>query len=119
MKTQRTGKRAEDLALTHLQQKGLTLLARNYACRLGEIDLIMQERLTIVFVEVRYRSNSHFGGALESVDWRKQAKLVKTATHYLQAKGQLTLCARIDVVALNRLDGAESSICWVKNAIES
>jgi len=119
MHTQRTGKRAEDLALEFLVKQKLKLRARNYSCRLGEIDLVMQQADTLVFVEVRYRSHSQFGGALESVDWRKQAKLSRTATHYLQAHNLLSEPARIDVVALSSLDGEDASLQWIKNAVEN
>lgn len=118
MYTQRTGKRAEDIACSHLQQYGLTLLQRNYTCRYGEIDLVMQDITATVFVEVRYRQRQDHGGALESVDFRKQAKLIKSATAYLKDNGLLDQPARIDVVALSSLDGSEGSLVWVRDAVE-
>jgi len=77
------GDRAEDLALKYLQSKGFTVAERNFHCRYGEIDLIMRDRDYIVFVEVRYRASSNFGGALESIDQFKQAKLRRAAEFYL------------------------------------
>lgn len=108
------GKQAEDAALDYLQHQGLTLVTRNYRCRRGEVDLIMEQGRTLVFVEVRYRANLRFGGALESVDARKQAKLLLCAQHYLTSL-HLDRPARLDVVALTP-DGDEVRIQWVKDA---
>ena len=62
------GNRSEKLALKYLKQKGLKLHEKNYHCRYGEIDLIMWHDDYLVFIEVRYRKNNLFGGALESVN---------------------------------------------------
>src|SRR3990172_585823 len=78
------GRKAEDIACARLQQAGLALTTRNYRSPFGEIDLVMQERDTLVFVEVRYRSSDVFGTPAETVDARKQARLRATAEHYLQ-----------------------------------
>ena len=83
MSTRELGARAEAVARVHLQRHGLALLQSNYSCRWGEIDLIMRHADAIVFVEVRYRSHSQFGGGLASIDQRKQRKLVRTARHFL------------------------------------
>ena len=106
-----TGKKAEDVACSFLQHNGLTLVQRNYHCRYGEIDLIMQDTDTLVFVEVRYRSSTAFGTAAESVDKNKQRKLVFTANHYLQ-KYPTSQATRFDVVALSSQQTPE----WVTNA---
>lgn len=112
-----TGKQAEDAALDYLQRQGLTLVARNYRCRSGEVDLIMEQGRTLVFVEVRYRANPRFGGALESVDARKQAKLLHCAQHYLTSK-RLDRPARLDVVALAP-EGGGVRIRWVQDAFRA
>lgn len=108
------GDRAENLALQFLQEQGLYLVTRNYRCRWGEIDLVMREDDTLVFVEVRYRSTARFGGAAMSVASHKQARLVRSAQHYLctVAHDIQALC-RIDVVAL---DTRQWAIDWIKNA---
>ena len=93
------GKKAEDVACSFLQQNGLTLIQRNYQCRFGEIDLVMQDDDTLVFVEVRYRTSSNFGSGIESVDANKRRKLVFAANHYLQNFG-CDQPTRFDVVAL-------------------
>lgn len=103
MYTQTVGTQAEELARRHLENHGLTFLTNNFSCRYGEIDLIMLEGEMIVFVEVRYRQRQDYGGALESVDFRKQQKLIRTAMFFLQQHGHTDTFARIDVIALSRL----------------
>jgi putative endonuclease len=96
------GHKAEDTACAYLERQGLRLLARNYRCPHGEIDLVMDHDNTLVFVEVRYRKNGMYGTALESVDARKQAKIRATAEHYLQRHGAAARRAcRFDIVALH------------------
>lgn len=105
------GAKAEAEAANWLQKRGWQLVARNYRCRHGEIDLIMRDGHTLVFVEVRARSSSRFGGAAASVDHRKQQKLWLTAQHYLAGLPQLPAC-RFDVLAR---EGTEWH--WLKDAI--
>lgn len=115
---QRAGQAGESAALQYLQAAGLKLIARNYHCRWGEIDLVMQEKNCLVFVEVRFRSSSDYGGAAASVNASKQAKLQKTALHYLQSKASSRQVARIDVIAL-KPDPQGFHCDWIKNAIQS
>jgi len=110
------GKLAETLARELLEANQLKLLETNYHCRYGEIDLIMQDKNTLVFVEVRFRTSERFGGAVASVDSKKQNKLRITAQHYLQ-KHNSQLNARFDVVALSSLND-KSKINWIKYAFE-
>jgi putative endonuclease len=107
------GSQAEQLAAQFLQQKGLTLIQRNYRCRHGEIDLIMRDGDALVFVEVRLRSRSDFGGAASSINAAKQGRLIRTARHYLAAQLRTPAC-RFDAMLLHAQDG--SSIEWIKNA---
>ena len=93
------GRDAEDVALARLRRRGLRLLERNYRTRRGEIDLVMRDGDTIVFVEVRYRGDASHGSAAETVDRRKRAKLIAAAQFYLQQKRWRHAC-RFDVVAL-------------------
>jgi putative endonuclease len=109
------GRHAEELASTRLQRQGLRLAARNYRSPFGEIDLVMQERDTLVFVEVRYRSNSAFGAPAETVDRRKQARLRATAEHYLQNTPRASKKAcRFDIVAITG-DGEDGNFRWLRN----
>ena len=103
---------AEQLALAHLQARGLTLLARNYRCRLGEIDLVMRDADTTVFVEVRLRGRGAFVSAAHSIDARKQGRIIAAAHHYLMGKPE-TPC-RFDCVLLDQL--APGQIAWLRAA---
>lgn len=109
------GQHAEQLAAIYLQQQGLKLLERNYRCRFGEIDLIMQDGKEIVFVEVRLRSHSAFGGASASITPGKQQKLSRTADHYLM-QHSMPPC-RFDVILMNSLK--TESLEWLKNAFDT
>jgi len=104
------GRAAEDAALKHLRQNGLKLVQRNYLSRCGEIDLVMRDGDTLVFVEVRYRARKSHGSAAETVDHRKRAKLIATAQTYLQRSRWRHAC-RFDVVALSA-SGAD----WIRDA---
>jgi putative endonuclease len=109
---QRDGTAAEDLAAAFLARHGLAIVARNYRCRGGEIDLVAREGATVVFVEVRYRSSRAFGGAGASVNARKQARILIAARHYLA--GHDNVACRCDVIALDALDAAH--IEWIRDA---
>ncbi|WP_407898055.1 YraN family protein [Ferrigenium sp. UT5] len=112
----RTGAQAEQTAAQFLQRQGLRLLQTNYHCRFGEIDLILQDGATRVFVEVRLRSHSGFGGAAASIDARKQHKLILTAQHYLSRHSPVPPC-RFDAVLLT--DAADTNgVEWIKGAFE-
>ncbi len=115
---QRTGLRYEALALNHLRQQGLKLVSRNYHCRMGEIDLIMQDGEYLVFVEVRFREQSDFGLPVESISNAKQKKLRQTASHYLLRQGLYDkVCCRFDVVGVS--SGSKGpDLHWIRNAFQ-
>src|SRR3990167_10613914 len=95
------GTSAEQAAKEYLQEKGLVLKLSNFRCKLGEIDLIMQEGVYLVFVEVRSRSSASYGNALESITYAKQQKIKKAAAFYLSSnKLHDKYPARFDVVSL-------------------
>ena len=108
-----SGRVGEDDALAHLQQHGLALLQRNFRCKGGEIDLVMRDHATLVFVEVRTRAIGRHGGAVASVTAAKQRRLIIAAQIYLQRFKMPPAC-RFDVVAI---DGTQ--LTWLKNAIEA
>ena len=113
------GLRAETAACAHLTQNGLVLLARNYRCRRGEIDLIMRDGDTIVFTEVRFRRQSGFGSPLETVDARKQARLILAARHWLQRHDPAGRHpARFDVVAIEP-GPHRPRIQWIRSAFDA
>lgn len=109
------GAEAEARAAEYLVRQGLKVIGRNFRCRLGEIDLIARDGETLVFVEVRSRRNAGYGGALASVDGRKQQRLIAAAQYYLARQAYLPPC-RFDVVAL---EGAAQVVHWVRNAFEA
>jgi putative endonuclease len=109
------GQAAEEQALAYLHKQGLRLLARNYRSRSGEIDLVMQQADTLVFVEVRYRQSSHFGSAVESVTAAKQRKLLSTASRFLQERA-LDVPCRFDVVGISGRQSTE--IEWIQDAFQ-
>jgi len=116
MQTQQqlSGKNSENIACHYLEQHGLILIDRNFSCRRGEIDLIMRDKDTIVFVEVRYRRHDQFGSAAESVNIQKQKRLILTAKYYLQ-QTLTPLNTRFDVVAISGIE-PDIRINWIQNA---
>jgi len=107
--------RAEELVAELFRRAGLTILARNWRCRHGEIDLIADERGTLVFAEVRYRGDARFGGAAESITQAKRARIVAAANLYLVGRPQAD--CRFDVLLLDALQA--SRIRWIRNAFSA
>lgn len=113
---QKKGQEAEQAACRFLQAQGLRLLEQNYRCYRGEIDLIMQDKNEIVFVEVRSRNRIDFGKPGETINKGKQKKLIKTALHFLQQKAWLfKVNSRFDVIAIHFLAG-KPQLEWIKSA---
>lgn len=113
------GDKAEDAALKTLQTHGLTVVHRNYRCRVGEIDLICEHGRSLVFVEVRYRRNGSHGLAAETVNRRKQGKIIRAAQQFLQrhpAWSQRPM--RFDVVAIQG-PGERMALEWIQDAFQS
>lgn len=112
-----TGRLGESLAARHLEERGLTLLARNYRCRGGEIDLVCRDGKALVFVEVRLRRNAGFGGAGASITASKQRRLILAARHYLSAQGKHDCDCRFDCVLL---DGtSRENVEWIRDAFSA
>ena len=115
-----TGQQAEQHARRYLQQQGLRHVQSNYRCKVGEIDLVMRsDSGELIFVEVRYRQSRSHGGALASIDWRKQQRLIRAASHYLVSHGQSNTPCRFDVLAIEGSEQGEQTINWIRNAIET
>lgn len=106
------GAAAESRALKFLEEQGLVLVARNYRCRMGEIDLIMQDGNMLVFVEVRQRSSRDFGGAAGSITPSKQNKILSAAKHYLSRLDFTPEC-RFDAVLFDEEAGKAE---WIRAA---
>jgi putative endonuclease len=113
---QLAGAAAEQAACEHLLAGGCQLLARNVGFRVGELDLVMREGQTVVFVEVRMRRDDRFGGALVSIDAAKRRKVARAAQAWLAAHPRLAQSpCRFDVVAVGA--EAEGSPCeWLRAA---
>ena len=114
------GETSEDLALDYLRSRGLTLIQRNFHSRLGEIDLVMLDNDDLVFVEVRFRRNSRFGSAAESISVSKRRKIKLTAEFYLQSNPGLSFKGcRFDVLAIDGGRGGGhngATIDWISDA---
>lgn len=110
------GQHFEAAAEKHLSACGLRLIERNFLTKSGELDLIMRDNSTIVFVEVRYRDNQNYGHAAETVTYRKMQKLQKAANLWLMKQGMSIYSTdfRFDVVAIHQQG---HQIEWIKNAI--
>lgn len=110
-----TGREYESFALNHLTQQGLQLIAQNFRVRDGEIDLIMQEGDSLVFIEVKYRTDASFSDVLEQIKTSQLARIRRTAALFLLQHGMIehkTAC-RFDIVALT---GQPIQLQWLKDA---
>ena len=110
--TRKRGAEAEDLAAQYLARNGLAVLEKNFRVRGGEIDLICRDGESLVFVEVRLRSSTHYGGAAASITSIKQRRIIQAARYWLAKHGE-QVC-RFDCILLDALDA--SRIDWIKNA---
>jgi putative endonuclease len=107
-----TGARAEDICERLLRAAGLRILARNWRCRLGELDLVADESGTVVFAEVRLRAGRGFGGAAESITAAKRARIVAAARLFLA--GRPAAPCRFDVLLLDAL--VPERVQWIRDA---
>lgn len=107
------GKGAEQRACDYLQAQGLTLVTRNFRSKYGEVDLIMQDGEIIVFIEVKYRTQNNYGGALLSLKPRQQHRIIRTAQFFLMRYPNHQ--ARFDVIAIEGND----EISWIANAFDA
>ena len=110
-----TERDAEAMLVTH----GLRTVMRNFNCRAGEIDLVMLDGDYLVFVEVRLRSNPAYVSGLESIDYRKQAKIIRAAQVFLHSHPAYSqhFC-RFDVVASPHPSASAEQLTWIKNAFQ-
>ena len=113
------GAAAERLAGAWLRRRGLRPLDANYRCRAGEIDLVMRDGETLVFIEVRYRRDNAFGRGAESITRTKQQRIVKAASRYLQQHPRWAndVC-RFDVISLSG-DAGNPEVEWIRHAFET
>jgi putative endonuclease len=108
------GESSEALARRFMTDAGLKLVAKNFRCKQGELDLIMMDGQTLVVVEVRFRKSDRFGGAASSVTKSKQARIIAATQVYLSSQ-KTDRPIRFDVVAL----AGNGNIHWIKNAFQA
>lgn len=113
MNKRELGSLKESIAADYLMDQGLKILARNFRCRIGEIDIIACDcDKTIVFVEVKYRTDSTMGEGFDAVNYKKRQKIIKVARYYIMTKGGLIgYNFRFDVISI-----LNNEITWYKNA---
>lgn len=113
--TQARGQAGEQIARRYLEQHGFRFITANWRCKVGEIDLIMQDGSTRVLVEVRLRKPTYYGTGYETVAWQKQQKLLRAARYY-QQKEHYWRDLRFDVVSISQSDNQEPHIEHIKDA---
>jgi putative endonuclease len=116
----RIGRDAEDAATRYLESHQLRIIARNYRCRTGELDIIAETASGVVVIaEVRMRADQRFGGAAASVDWRKQRRILRAARHLIVTQPALGRRAmRFDVLDLAPA-AAGYRIEWIQHAFDA
>jgi putative endonuclease len=115
-----TGAASEQLAAEYLRAHGLVVLARNVRCRAGELDLVCLDGGVLAIVEVRQRARRDFGGALASVTWRKQRKIIRAAQFLLQRQAEWRIrVMRFDVLAVEGMPDGAHRIVWIKDAFRA
>jgi putative endonuclease len=118
--TQLRGAAAEALAAGYLHTQGLSIIARNLRCKVGELDLVCLDGEVLVIVEVRQRGRTDFGGALASVNWRKRRKLIRATQFQWQRQPEWRSRAlRFDVLAVQVRPDGTRDIAWVKDAFQA
>ena len=111
------GDKGEALALRYLLKQGLIPIRQNFSCRLGELDLVMRDERCLVIVEVRYRTERAIVTAGQTIDYRKQQKLIRTAAMFLAWNEEFAVMPlRFDVVGIDTDANGRSSINWIRDA---
>lgn len=115
--TREKGFNAESRAVRFLRRKGLKIKHQNYQCKVGEIDIIALDENSLVFIEVRHRKNQQFGSPAETVDYRKQQKIIRTSQYFLQ-QNKMDIACRFDVIESISSNGKEE-FNWIRNAFDA
>ena len=114
------GTASEQLAVEYLRARGLIVLARNVRCRAGELDLVCVDGDVLAIVEVRQRAKHDFGGALASVTWRKQRKIIRATQYFLRRQAEWRgRVMRFDVLAVEGVPEGAHRIVWIKDAFRA
>lgn len=100
MNKRKLGAQKECLAAEYLRSQGMQILEQNFRCRIGEIDVVARDGDTLVFAEVKYRKNDHYGSPLEAVNFHKQNTIRKVAEYYLMCNPMVRMTVRFDVIGI-------------------
>jgi putative endonuclease len=115
--TRTIGNKYERLAEQFLAKKQLKLVSKNFLCSLGEIDLIMLDKNTLVFIEVRFRKQKFFGHAAETVTPQKQQKIIRSAQIFLQKNPTFSHhSCRFDIIGIDQNQNETTTVNWIQNA---
>lgn len=118
--SQSLGRYWESRAAEYLERRGIDILARGYRCRLGEIDIVGRDGDGLVIVEVRARSRTTKGSALETIGHRKRQRIVRATHHFLMRNPEWhARPIRFDVVAIDGIESPAPAIAWVRNAFDA
>jgi len=112
------GKESEQLAVDYLQKEGYKILQRNYRIRGGEIDIVAKDNNTLVFIEVKSRTTTRYGHAIQSLTRQQQMRISKSALSYMHQHQLNDQSARFDVVAIQKNQYMGTEIRLIKNAFE-
>ena len=120
MDRRQIGQSAEDIAARYLEERGATVLLRNYRRRLGELDLVARLGDALLIVEVRTRSSEEYGGAAASIGFHKQRRIVRASQQLMQQRRDLAaLAARFDVIVVTELAAGRPRVEWIPHAFEA
>ena len=118
MNARSVGSEKERRAAGFLQQRGMVILARNFRCRFGEVDIIAKDEKYLCFIEVKYRTDERFGSPAEAVTYKKQKHICKVSNFYLYSKYKsLDIPIRYDVITISQTDNI-MNFRWIKNAFD-
>ncbi len=110
-----TGQSGEKLAVEFLKKQGFKIIATNFKCRFGEIDIIAIESGTLVFIEVKTRSSNQFGLPEEAVGYRKIQHIIKSAQIYRSTHKNLPIGDRVDVIAIEKVGNEVKRLELIRN----
>jgi putative endonuclease len=114
------GRRWEAAAAEYLESQGLSVLARGYRCRLGELDLVCRDGRMLIIVEVRARATNPYGTAVTTIGPHKRARIIQATRHLLMRHSEWSKASvRFDVVTFDAIETATPAILWIKNAFDA
>jgi putative endonuclease len=118
LQSAQTGAQAEHGACRLLKDHRLKILHQNYRSRFGEIDIIALSESHLIFVEVRYRNSIAFGSPAETVNKKKQQRIIRTARHFLSRGAYAELPCRFDVIEVGKNESGKFCFNWLTNAFQ-